>query len=91
MDYTMILIAILAVLLFGSTIAFYGWAYANANPGIIPQFQGIVGSIFLGSIVMCILGYLVLIEWQPSYQRLAVLFLAFIAIFVSAMAFAWSS
>ena len=91
MSIAMIVAGIGAVAAFIATIAIYATAYSSANPGITPQLQSILGTVFVGSIVMGVLGYLVLVQMQALHKRFSILFLAFISILLASLSFGWSS
>ena len=90
MNVISIVSLILGIASLGGLITFYAFLYKQTPSDVAPQFESIVGTVLIGSIVLSVLTYLSLI--QTTTARLIIpLLLTTVAIFLTTIAFAISS
>ena len=70
---------------------FYGFMYFNMAPDATPQFQSILGTVTIGSIIFSILAYLALLQQDGFTRQLIIYILVFFPIVMSCLAFGISA
>jgi hypothetical protein len=70
---------------------FYGFMYFNMAPDATPQFQSVLGTVTIGSIILSILTYLALLQQSGFTQQIIIYILVFFPIVMSCLAFGISA
>jgi len=72
-------------------IAFYATLYSQVQPAAKPQFESIIGTILVGSIILTVLSYLALIQQTDGFRMGVTMFLAAVSIVMASVSIAVSS
>ncbi len=70
---------------------FYGFMYFQMAPDATPQFQSVMGSVLVGSIILSVLSYLALLQQDGITRQLIIGILVFFPIVMSCLAFGISA
>ena len=70
---------------------FYGFLYFNMAPDATPQFQSVLGTVTVGSIILSILTYLALLQQDGFTRQLIIGILVMFPIVMACLAFGMSA
>lgn len=65
---------------------FYGFMYFYTQSTVIPQFQSVMGSVLVGSIILSVLSYLSLIQEGGGTRLLITCLIVFFPIIIACVA-----
>jgi hypothetical protein len=89
--YLPIAAAIMGVVSAVAVAVLYGFLYSNISSDITPQFQSIMGSVLVGSVILSVLTYLALIQQSVATQAAITLILVFFPMVMACMALGFAA
>jgi ABC-type Na+ efflux pump permease subunit len=83
--------AIMGVVSAVAVAVLYGFLYFNISSDITPQFQSIMGSVLVGSVVLSVLTYLALVQQSVATQTTITMILVFFPMVMACMALGFAA